>query len=139
MQFVYLISDEAMEDCGFLRFSDDTMKATFLQALSTMRKHRLFCDVVLNVRTGVVEVDVVCRFVVVCSLMLWLLPRLFYVGYTPSSKRCTITHCATTWLTHSRYLHTSPTLPILYLPLWHRSRTLTFMPTKMCSPACRPI
>lgn len=38
-----------MEDFGFLKYTDDTMKASFLQALHTMRKHRLFCDVVLNV------------------------------------------------------------------------------------------
>lgn len=42
-------ADEAMEDCGFLKFTDNTMKASFLQALNTMRKHRLFCDVVINV------------------------------------------------------------------------------------------
>lgn len=38
-----------MEDCGFLKFTDDEMKASFLQTLHTMRKHRLFCDVVINV------------------------------------------------------------------------------------------
>lgn len=44
-----------MEDCGFLKFTDDNLKATFLQALSTMRKHRLFCDVVINVRNFVLH------------------------------------------------------------------------------------
>lgn len=43
------IGDDAMEDCGFLKFTDDEMKASFLQGLHTMRKHRLFCDVVINV------------------------------------------------------------------------------------------
>lgn len=38
-----------MEDCGFLKFTDETLKVSFLQTLNTMRKHRLFCDVVLNV------------------------------------------------------------------------------------------
>lgn len=38
-----------MEDCGFLKFTDETLKVSFLQSLNTMRKHRLFCDVVLNV------------------------------------------------------------------------------------------
>lgn len=41
--------DDAMEDCGFLKFTDNSLKASFLQALSTMRKHRLFCDVIINV------------------------------------------------------------------------------------------
>lgn len=42
-------TDDAMEDCGFLKFTDDTLKVSFLQTLNTMRKHRLFCDVVINV------------------------------------------------------------------------------------------
>lgn len=42
-------TDDAMEDCGFLKFTDTSMKATFLQTLSTMRKNRLFCDVIINV------------------------------------------------------------------------------------------
>lgn len=46
--FDYFISDDAMEDCGFLKFTDDTLKVSFLQTLNTMRKHRLFCDVVIN-------------------------------------------------------------------------------------------
>uniref|UniRef100_A0A0K8TMM0 BTB domain-containing protein n=1 Tax=Tabanus bromius TaxID=304241 RepID=A0A0K8TMM0_TABBR len=46
------IGDDAMEDCGFLNFTDDEMQATFLQSLHTMRKHRLFCDVVLNVENA---------------------------------------------------------------------------------------
>ncbi|XP_055390528.1 influenza virus NS1A-binding protein homolog isoform X2 [Condylostylus longicornis] len=40
---------ETCEDAGLLKFIDDEMKASFLQSLHTMRKHRLFCDVVLNV------------------------------------------------------------------------------------------
>uniref|UniRef100_A0A1B0C8T9 BTB domain-containing protein n=1 Tax=Lutzomyia longipalpis TaxID=7200 RepID=A0A1B0C8T9_LUTLO len=43
------IGDDAMEDCGFLKFTDNDLKSSFLQALATMRKHRLFCDVILNV------------------------------------------------------------------------------------------
>uniref|UniRef100_A0A182Q0M1 BTB domain-containing protein n=1 Tax=Anopheles farauti TaxID=69004 RepID=A0A182Q0M1_9DIPT len=42
-------SDDAMESCGYLKFTDDNMKSSFLQSLSTMRKNRLFCDVVLLV------------------------------------------------------------------------------------------
>lgn len=38
-----------MEDFGFLKYTDENLKASFLQMLSTMRKNRLFCDVVLNV------------------------------------------------------------------------------------------
>lgn len=38
-----------MEDIGFLKFTDDNLKTSFLQNLGTMRKHRLFCDVILNV------------------------------------------------------------------------------------------
>ncbi|GAB0087833.1 influenza virus NS1A-binding protein isoform X1 [Sergentomyia squamirostris] len=38
-----------MEDCGFLKFTDNDLKSSFLQGLTTMRKHRLFCDVILNV------------------------------------------------------------------------------------------
>ncbi|CAD7086722.1 unnamed protein product [Hermetia illucens] len=38
-----------MEDCGFMKFTDEQTKASFLQSLHTMQKHRLFCDVVLNV------------------------------------------------------------------------------------------
>lgn len=41
-----------MEDCGFLKFTDETLKVSFLQTLNTMRKHRLFCDVVLNVSSN---------------------------------------------------------------------------------------
>ncbi|XP_058062042.1 influenza virus NS1A-binding protein homolog isoform X1 [Anopheles bellator] len=43
------IGDDAMESCGYLKFTDDTMKSNFLQSLSTMRKNRLFCDVILLV------------------------------------------------------------------------------------------
>ncbi|XP_049281776.1 influenza virus NS1A-binding protein-like isoform X1 [Anopheles funestus] len=43
------IGDDAMESCGYLKFTDDNMKSNFLQSLSTMRKNRLFCDVVLLV------------------------------------------------------------------------------------------
>ncbi|XP_055636407.1 influenza virus NS1A-binding protein-like isoform X2 [Toxorhynchites rutilus septentrionalis] len=42
-------SDDAMESCGYLRFTDESMKANFLQSLSAMRRHRLFCDVILLV------------------------------------------------------------------------------------------
>ncbi|XP_037051274.1 influenza virus NS1A-binding protein-like isoform X2 [Bradysia coprophila] len=49
MKFYDYYSDDAMEDCGFLKFTDEKLKSSFLQALSTMQKHRLFCDVVLNV------------------------------------------------------------------------------------------
>ncbi|XP_019552972.3 influenza virus NS1A-binding protein isoform X1 [Aedes albopictus] len=42
-------SDDAMESCGYLRFTDESMKSNFLQSLSTMRRHRLFCDVILLV------------------------------------------------------------------------------------------
>lgn len=38
-----------MEDCGFLKFTDESLKGNFLQTMSTMRKHRLFCDIILNV------------------------------------------------------------------------------------------
>lgn len=43
------IGDDAMESCGYLRFTDESMKSNFLQSLSTMRRHRLFCDVILLV------------------------------------------------------------------------------------------
>lgn len=46
---LFSIADDAMADCGFLKFIDDTLKVSFLQTLNTMRKHRLFCDVVINV------------------------------------------------------------------------------------------
>lgn len=46
---IFLFTDDAMEDCGFLKFNDETLKVSFLQSLNTMRKHRLFCDVVINV------------------------------------------------------------------------------------------
>lgn len=52
-QLIYFIlslfTDEGMEDCGFLKFTDDSLKGSFLQTMSTMRKHRLFCDIILNV------------------------------------------------------------------------------------------
>lgn len=38
-----------MEDYGFLKFTDESLKVTFPQTLNTMRRHRVFCDVVLNV------------------------------------------------------------------------------------------
>ncbi|XP_053697648.1 influenza virus NS1A-binding protein-like isoform X2 [Sabethes cyaneus] len=38
-----------MESCGYLKFNDEKMKSNFLQSLSTMRRHRLFCDVILLV------------------------------------------------------------------------------------------
>lgn len=43
------IGDDAMESCGYLKFTDEGMKSSFLQSLSTMRRHRLFCDVILLV------------------------------------------------------------------------------------------
>ncbi|XP_035783425.1 influenza virus NS1A-binding protein homolog isoform X1 [Anopheles albimanus] len=43
------IGDDAMESCGYLKFTDEGMKSNVLQSLSTMRKNRLFCDVVLLV------------------------------------------------------------------------------------------
>lgn len=33
----------------YLRFSDDSLKSTFQEQLSLMRKNRLFCDVILHV------------------------------------------------------------------------------------------
>lgn len=33
----------------YLRFSDDSLKSTFQEQLSLMRKNRLFCDVILQV------------------------------------------------------------------------------------------
>ena len=33
----------------FLRFSDDSLKTSFQEQLSLMRKNRLFCDVILQV------------------------------------------------------------------------------------------
>jgi len=33
----------------FLRFSDDSLKSSFQESLSLMRKNRLFCDVILQV------------------------------------------------------------------------------------------
>ncbi|XP_055539704.1 influenza virus NS1A-binding protein-like isoform X1 [Wyeomyia smithii] len=42
-------SDDAMESCGYLKFNDESMKSNFLQSLSTMRRHRLFCDVIILV------------------------------------------------------------------------------------------
>ncbi|XP_038117896.1 influenza virus NS1A-binding protein homolog A isoform X1 [Culex quinquefasciatus] len=42
-------SDDAMESLGYLKFTDESMKSNFLQSLSTMRRHRLFCDVILLV------------------------------------------------------------------------------------------
>jgi influenza virus NS1A-binding protein len=38
-----------MESYGFLRFTDENLKSTFLRSLSTMQKNRLFCDVILVV------------------------------------------------------------------------------------------
>lgn len=32
-----------------LKYTDDTLRSTFLASFNTMRKHRLFCDVILNV------------------------------------------------------------------------------------------
>uniref|UniRef100_A0A8D8F4K6 Influenza virus NS1A-binding protein homolog B n=1 Tax=Culex pipiens TaxID=7175 RepID=A0A8D8F4K6_CULPI len=43
------IGDDAMESLGYLKFTDESMKSNFLQSLSTMRRHRLFCDVILLV------------------------------------------------------------------------------------------
>lgn len=43
------IGDDAMESFGYLRFTDESMKSNFLQSLCTMRRHRLFCDVILLV------------------------------------------------------------------------------------------
>uniref|UniRef100_A0AAG5CRR5 BTB domain-containing protein n=1 Tax=Anopheles atroparvus TaxID=41427 RepID=A0AAG5CRR5_ANOAO len=43
------IGDDAMESCGYLKFTDQNMRSSFLQSLSTMRKNRLFCDVILLV------------------------------------------------------------------------------------------
>ncbi|EDS44315.1 ns1 binding protein [Culex quinquefasciatus] len=39
--------NDAMESLGYLKFTDESMKSNFLQSLSTMRRHRLFCDVIL--------------------------------------------------------------------------------------------
>lgn len=154
-----LLADEAMEDCGFLRFTDDTMKATFLQALSTMRKHRLFCDVVLNVRAVVVDLvldDVVlCRRSVVMVylyivLWLWLSSRLVAVVVVAAHEamrshihiRHKLNVCGSPHI-HAVVTinaHHPPPKPLLYPPsIWHRSRTPTFTRTKTCSPACRPI
>jgi hypothetical protein len=33
----------------YLRFTDDSLKSTFQEQLSLMRKNRLFCDVILHV------------------------------------------------------------------------------------------
>lgn len=43
------IGDDAMESCGYLKFTDESMRSNFLQSLCTMRRHRLFCDVILLV------------------------------------------------------------------------------------------
>lgn len=60
-QLRHLFSDDAMEDCGFLKFTDETLKVSLLQTLNTMRKHRLFCDVVINVSQTSRQVDRGCH------------------------------------------------------------------------------
>lgn len=42
------VGDDALEDYGVLKYTDDTLRSTFLASFNTMRKHRLFCDVILN-------------------------------------------------------------------------------------------
>lgn len=52
MKYIFCFADDAMESYGFLRFEDDTLKKSFLSCLSTMQKNKVFCDVILHVRTG---------------------------------------------------------------------------------------
>lgn len=80
-------TDDAMEDCGFLKFTDETLKVSFLQTLNTMRKHRLFCDVVLNVSFQIYKikfVEIKRRYnMIICEticLLLFLLLLIMTIG-----------------------------------------------------------